>query len=131
MDPSYKLMGCKWVFRTKYNIDGSNSKYKACLVAKGFHQTVGVDYSETYSPVVKSFTVIIILSLTVIQGWNVKQIDVNNVFLNGDLTEDVYMQQPKGFGSKGGYICKLNKALYGLKLPPRAWCEKLKGCLTY
>lgn len=68
---------------------GSISKYKTHLVAKEFHQTVGIDYSETYSPVVKSSTVKIILSLAVIQGWNVRQIDVNNLFLNGDLTEDV------------------------------------------
>ncbi|KAH9779268.1 retrovirus-related pol polyprotein from transposon RE1 [Citrus sinensis] len=130
MDPVHKLVGCKWVFRTKYNPDGSVSKYKARLVAKGFHQTAGVDYSETYSPVVKSSTVRVILSLAVMQGWNVRQIDINNAFLNGDLTEDVYMQQPEGFVSEGGYICKLNKALYGLKQAPRAWYDKLKGCLT-
>ncbi|KAH9750213.1 retrovirus-related pol polyprotein from transposon RE1 [Citrus sinensis] len=130
MDPEYKLVGCKWVFRTKYNIDGSVSKYKARLVAKGFHQTAGVDYSETFSPVVKSSTVRVILSLAVMQGWKVRQIDVNNAFLNGDLTEDVFMQQPEGFVSEGGYVCKLNKALYGLKQAPRAWYDKLKGCLT-
>ncbi|KAH9686972.1 retrovirus-related pol polyprotein from transposon RE1 [Citrus sinensis] len=130
MDPEYKLVGCKWVFRTKYNTDGSVSKYKARLVAKGFHQTAGVDYSETFSPVVKSSTVRVILSLAVMQGWKVRQIDVNNAFLNGDLTEDVFMQQPEGFVSEGGYVCKLNKALYGLKQAPRAWYDKLKGCLT-
>ena len=130
MDPTHKLVGCKWVFRTKYNPDGSVSKYKARLVAKGFHQTAGVDYSETYSPVVKSSTVRVILSLAVIQGWNVRQIDINNAFLNGDLTEDVYMQQAEGFVSKEGYICKINKALYGLKQAPRAWYDKRKGCLT-
>ncbi|KAH9688627.1 retrovirus-related pol polyprotein from transposon RE1 [Citrus sinensis] len=131
MDLTHKLVGCKWVFRTKYNSDGSVSKHKARLVAKGFHQTAGVDYSETYSPVVKSSTVRVILSLAVMQGWNVRQIDINNAFLNRDLTEDVYMQQQEGFVSKGGYICKLNKALYGLKQAPRAWYDKLKGCLTY
>ncbi|KAH9663755.1 retrovirus-related pol polyprotein from transposon RE1 [Citrus sinensis] len=121
MDPEYKLVGCKWVFRTKYNTDGSVSKYKARLVAKEFHQTAGVDYSEIFSPVVKSSTVRVILSLAVMQGWNVRQIDVNNAFLNGDLIEDVFMQQPEGFVSEGGYVCKLNKALYGLKQAPRAW----------
>ena len=130
MDQAHKLVGCKWVFRTKYNLDGSVSKYKARLVAKGFHQTAGVDYSETYSPVVKSSTVRVIMSLAVMQDWNVRQIDINNAFLNGDLTEDVYMQQTEGFVSEGGYICKLNKALYGLKHAPRAWYDKLKGCLT-
>ena len=68
MNPEYKLVGCKWVFRTKYNTDGSVSKYKARLVAKGFHQTAGIDYSETFSPVVKSSTVRVILSLAVMQG---------------------------------------------------------------
>ena len=85
------------MFRTKYNTDRSVSKYKARLVAKRFHQTTRVDYSETYSLVVKSSTVKIILSLAVMQGWNFRQIDVNNAFLNGDLTDDVYMQQLKGF----------------------------------
>ncbi|KAH9699463.1 retrovirus-related pol polyprotein from transposon RE1 [Citrus sinensis] len=130
MSSTYKLVGCKWVFRTKYNTDGTVSKYKARLVAKGFHQTAGVDYSETFSPVVKSSTVRVILSLAVIKGWKVRQIDVNNAFLNGDLSENVYMTQPEGFVTKEGYICKLNKALYGLKQAPRAWYEKLKGCLT-
>ncbi|KAH9721431.1 retrovirus-related pol polyprotein from transposon RE1 [Citrus sinensis] len=127
---SYKPVGCKWVFRTKYNTDGSISKYKARLVAKGFHQTAGINYSETFSPVIKSSTVRVILSLAVIKEWKVRQIDVNNAFLNGELSEDVFMIQPEGFESKEGYICKLNKALYGLKQAPRAWYEKLKGCLT-
>ncbi|KAH9801545.1 retrovirus-related pol polyprotein from transposon RE1 [Citrus sinensis] len=130
MNPEYKLVGCKWVFRTKYNTDGSVSKYKARLVAKGFHQRAGIDYSETFSHVVKSSTVRVILSLAVMQSWNVRQIDVNNAFLNGDLTEDVYMHQPEGFVSQGGCVCKLNKALYGLKQAPRASYDKLKGCLT-
>ncbi|KAH9651886.1 retrovirus-related pol polyprotein from transposon RE1 [Citrus sinensis] len=88
MCSDFKVVGCKWVFRTKYNTDGSISKHKARLVAKGFHQTAGVDYSETFSPVIKSSTVRVILSLAVMQGWNVRQIDINNAFLNGDLTED-------------------------------------------
>ena len=79
------------MFRTKYNTDGSVSKHKARLVAKGFHQTAGINYSETFSPVVKSSTVRLILSLAVMNCWKVRQIDVNNVFLNEDLSEDVYM----------------------------------------
>ncbi|KAH9769752.1 retrovirus-related pol polyprotein from transposon RE2 [Citrus sinensis] len=130
MCSSYKPVGCKWVFRTKYNINGSVSKHKARLVAKRFHQTACIDYSETFSPIVKSTTVRLILSLAVVKCWKVRQIDVNNAFLNGDLSEDVYMVQPEGFVSKEGYICKLTKALYGLKQAPKAWYDKLKGCLT-
>ena len=126
----YKPVGYKWVFRTKYNTDGFVSKYKARLVGKGFHQTAGINYSETLSPVVKSSIVRLILSLAVMKSWNVRQIDVNNTFLNGDLLEDVYMIQLKDFISKEGYICKLTKALYVLKQAPRAWYDKLKSCLT-
>ena len=89
-----------------------------------------MDYSETFSPVIKSSTVGVILSLAVMQGWKIRQIDINNALLNGDLTEDVYMTQPEGFTVKEGYVCKLNKALYGLKQAPRAWYDKLKHCLT-
>ncbi|KAH9698856.1 retrovirus-related pol polyprotein from transposon RE1 [Citrus sinensis] len=126
----HKLVGCKWVFRTKYNTDGTISKHKARLVAKGFHQTAWVDYKETFSPVVKSSTVRTILSLAVMKGWKVRQIDINNAFLNRDISEDIYMTQPEGFITKEGYVCKLSKALYGLKQAPRAWYDKLKECLT-
>ncbi|KAH9800558.1 hypothetical protein KPL71_000705 [Citrus sinensis] len=71
-----------------------------------------------------------ILSLAVMKGWKVRQIDINNAFLNGDISEDLYMTQPEGFITKEGYVCKLSKALYGLKQAPRAWYDKLKGCLT-
>ncbi|KAH9762149.1 retrovirus-related pol polyprotein from transposon RE2 [Citrus sinensis] len=126
----HKLVGCKWVFRTKYNTDGTVSKHKARLVAKGFHQTAGVDYKKTFSPVVKSSTVRTILSLVVMKGWKVRQIDINNIFLKGDISENIYMTQPEGFITKDGYVCKLSKALYGLKQAPKAWYDKLKGCLT-
>ena len=116
--------------RAKYNTDGSVSKYKARLVAKGFHQTAGIDYSETFFPIVKSSTVRLILNLAVMKSWKVRQIDVNNAFLNGDLSDDVYMIQPEGFMSKEGYICKLTKALYGLKQAPKVWYDKLKSYLT-
>ncbi|KAH9745735.1 retrovirus-related pol polyprotein from transposon RE2 [Citrus sinensis] len=126
----FKVVGCEWVFRTKYNTDGSISKHKARFITKGFHQTAGVDYSETYSPVIKSSTIRVILSLAVMQGWKVRQIDINNAFLNGDLTKDVYMTQPEGFIVEECYVCKFNKAFYGLKQAPRAWYDKLKHCLT-
>ena len=127
----YKVVGNKWVFRVKQNTDGSITKYKARLVAKCFQQTKGVDYFETFSPVVKSCTVRIVLSLAMMNKWVIRQVDVNNAFLNGELIENVYMCQPEGFidMQKPNHVCKLKKALYGLKQAPRAWYDKLKDSL--
>ena len=91
------MVQCKWVFRTKLKADGSLDKHKARLVAKGFQQTPGVDFFETFSPVVKASTICIIFILAVSKGWGIQQIDINNAFLNGDLHEEVFMSQPDGF----------------------------------
>ncbi|MCH82526.1 retrovirus-related Pol polyprotein from transposon TNT 1-94 [Trifolium medium] len=129
--PAHKSpIGCKWVFRVKENSDGTINKYKARLVAKGFHQKAGSDFTETFSPVVKPVTVRTVLTIAVSNKWPIQQIDVNNAFLNGNLEEEVYMQQPPGFEvSDKSLVCKLNKALYGLKQAPRAWFNRLKSAL--
>ena len=126
-----KLVGNKWIYRVKQNSDGSINKYKARLVAKGFLQTEGVDYQETFSPVVKAAIIRIVLSLAVINNWKLRQVDINNAFLNGELSETVYMPQPEGFENSEhpNYVCKLKKALYGLKQAPRAWFDKLRSVL--
>ncbi|KAH9779612.1 retrovirus-related pol polyprotein from transposon RE2 [Citrus sinensis] len=126
-----RVIGNKWVYRVKYNTDGSVAKYKARLVAKGFQQIIGVNCFETFSPVIKPVTVIVVLSLAVMNQWKIRQVDVNNAFLNGDLTEEVFMDQPEGFISteKPDFVCKLHKSLYGLKQAPRA-CFELENFIT-
>jgi histone deacetylase 1/2 len=101
------------------------------LVAKGFKQRYGIDYEDTFSPVVKHSTIHIILSLAISKGWNLRQLDVQNAFLHGYLKEEVYMQQPPRYEdlTKPGYVCKLDKALYGLKQAPRAWHARLSSKL--
>jgi hypothetical protein len=125
--PSQNVVGCKWVFRIKRKADGNIERYKARLVAKGFHQQPGIDYDETYSPVIKPITIRTVLSLAVTAGWHIHQIDVSNAFLHGVLQEDVYMSQPPGFTHPTfpNAVCKLRKALYGLKQAPRAWFSLL------
>jgi hypothetical protein len=121
------IVDCKWIWKKKYKSDGSLDKYKDRLVAKGFKQRYGIDYGDTFSPVVKTATIRFVLSLAVSQGWSLRQLDVSNAFLHGHLEEDVYMKQPPGYEDRNfpGYVCKLDKALYGLKQAPRAWYSTL------
>lgn len=108
----------------KQNPDGSISRLKAPLVAKGFTQTYGVDYTETFSLVAKLSSVHVIISLAANLDWPLHQLDVKNAFLHGDLHENVYMAQPPGFESKGESVCHFKKSIYGLKQSPRAWFDK-------
>jgi hypothetical protein len=90
--PGVNIVGSKWIFKTKHRPDGSVDKHKARLVARGFTQQQGIDYGDTFSPVVKPATVRLVLSLAVSRGWTLRQVDVSNAFLHGFLSEDVYMQ---------------------------------------
>eukprot|EP01018_Ginkgo_biloba_P038757 Gb_28556 [translate_table: standard] len=116
-------INCKWVYKTKFKVDGTIDKHKARLVTKGFAQIEGIDYEETFAPT----TIRILPSIAAQFGWEIHQMDMKTAFLNDDLEEEVYTQQPLGFVESGkeDKVCKLIKALYGLKQAPRAWYKKI------
>ncbi|KAF5199309.1 Retrovirus-related pol polyprotein from transposon tnt 1-94 [Thalictrum thalictroides] len=128
---SQNTVGCKWVFKLKRHSDGSVERHKARLVAKGFHQQPGFDYDETFSPVVRPATIRTVVSLATSFSWPLRQLDVKNVFLQGYLSEPVYMTQPPGFidPKYPHHVCRLHKAIYGLKQAPRAWFTRLSSFL--
>ena len=127
----HNVVGNKWVYKVKQTSTGEVDRFKARLVALGFAQEEGIDFTETFSPVIKPFTVRVLLTLSVQFDWEIRQLDVSNAFLHGILLEDVYMEQPKGFVNSDfpDYVCKLNKSLYGLKQAPRAWFMRLSQTL--
>jgi hypothetical protein len=108
------VVSSKWIYKTKHVADGSIEKYKARFVARGFSQKEGIDYEENFSPVARYTSIRTILSLAAMMKWKVHQMDVKIAFLNGEIKEEVYVEQPLGFEThdRETHVCRLKKALY-------------------
>ncbi|KAF0912085.1 hypothetical protein E2562_012984, partial [Oryza meyeriana var. granulata] len=129
--PSQCPIGLKWVYKVKRDERGAIVKHKARLVAKGYVQKAGIDFEEVFAPVARMESVRLLLAVAAHAGWGVHHMDVKSAFLNGELAEEVYVQQPPGFGVNGQEhkVYRLRKALYGLRQAPRAWNAKLDDSL--
>lgn len=118
-----KLVGSKWVFKVKIGADGVAERHKARLIAQGFSQRFGIDYDETFCPVVRPESVRAVIALAAKYELKLHHMDVTTAFLNGVLEEEVFMKQPEGFVEKGKehLVCRLKKSIYGLKQSLRCW----------
>ena len=125
--PGQNVVAKKWVFRIKQNPEGSIARYKARFAAKGFHQQLGIDFHETFSHVINPITVHTVLSIALNHKWGLHRLDVNNAFLNGHLTEEVYMAQLQGMLNADylHHVYWLHKAIYGLKEAQGYWYQEL------
>ncbi|GJR69511.1 retrotransposon protein, putative, ty1-copia subclass [Tanacetum coccineum] len=121
-----QTVGCKWIFKNKTNMDGNVHTFKARLVAKGFTQTYIVDYGKNFSPVADIRAIRILLTIVAFYDYEIWQMDVKTSFLNGHLSEDVYMVQPKRFvdPKHPNKVCKLQCSIYGLKQASRSWNKR-------
>ena len=131
LPPGCKPLGYRWIFKRKRKADGSIEKYKARLVIKGYSQREGLDYFDTYSPVTRITSIRMILAIAALRNLEVHQMDVKTAFLNGDLDEEIYMEQPEGFSAPGQEkkVCKLVKSYYGLKQAPKQWHQKFDNVM--
>ena len=132
LPPSHRAIGLKWVYKVKKDAHGVVLKHKARLVAKGYVQRHGINYDEVFAPVARLESIRLLLARAEDSGWDVHHMDVKSAFLNDELEEEVYVQQPAGFAAKEKehLVLRLDKALYGLKQAPRAWNTKLDTCLV-
>jgi hypothetical protein len=121
----------KWIYKIKHAVDESIEKHKARFVARGFSQVEGINYEETSAPAARYTSIRTIIAIASVLGWRLHQMDVKTAFLNGEIEEEVYIEQPDGFliHGKESHVCRLKKDLYGLKQAPRAWYARIDGYL--
>jgi len=121
------VVGSRWIYKVKQVADGSVEKYKARFVARGFSQIEGINYDETFAPVMRYSSIRSILALLTQMGWHIHQMDVKNSFLNGVIEEEVYIEQPEGFDifDSESHVCQLKRELYGMKQAPHAWYTRI------
>ena len=125
------VVSFKWIYKIKYVVDGSIEKHKVRFVARGFSQVEGIDYEETFTHVARYTSIRTIIALASALGSRLHQMDMKTAFLNGEIEEEVYIEQPDGFviHGKESHVCRFKKALYGLKHAPRAWYARIDGYL--
>jgi hypothetical protein len=135
LPPGCKTIGCKWFLKKKLKSDGTIDKFKARLVArlvaKGFKQKADLDFFDTFSPVTRITSIRLLIAIAAIHDLKIHQMDVKTAFLNGDLEEQIYMDQPEGFveARQESKVCKLTRSLYGLKQALKQWYEKFDSCM--
>ena len=125
------IVTSKCIYKIKHTIDGSIEKHKARFVARGFSQVEGIDYEETFAPVARYTSIRMIISLAAFMGWRLHQMDVKTTFLNGEIDEEVYIEQLEGFmiHDEKNHVCRFKKSFYGLKNAPRASYDNMDELL--
>ena len=123
------MVGCKWIYKIKTCFDGSIEPYKTCLITKGFTQEYEIDYEETFTLVAHISSVRALLAVVAASKWDIFQMNVKNVFLNGDLSE-VYMQLPPSLSVESNKVCHIRRALFSLQQAPRAWFAKFSSTIS-
>jgi hypothetical protein len=128
-----KRIGVKWIYKIKLNEFGKVDKFKTRLVAKGYAQQHDMNSTKVFALVARMYTVHMIIALAAQRSWPIYQLNVKSTFLHGELSEDVFMKQPRGYEQKEGEhkVYKLHKALYGLKQAPRVWVSCIEAHFTH
>ncbi|KAL0549434.1 hypothetical protein IC582_013916 [Cucumis melo] len=131
LPPGKRPIGCKWINKIKTHSDGTIERYKAHLVAKGYFQEYGINYEETFAHVARMTSVRSLLAVDAAKQWPLLQMDVKNDFLNGTLSEEVYMKPPPSTSPPPPHkVCLLRRALYSLKQAPQAWFATFSSTIT-